>query len=59
MAGANAAFAMAGNQRAWAAYNALGPTLIFSLMGAATYLIIRRAVRRAYAAEAHSSARIA
>jgi intracellular septation protein A len=59
MAGVNAAFATAGNQKVWAAYNALGPTLVFSLMGAATYLIIRRAVRRAHAAEAHSSARIA
>ena len=60
MAGANAAFATLTDQQTWAAYNAVGPALTFSLLGGVTWLFMRHTARRAQAeAAAHSSARIA
>lgn len=55
----NAILANRGDQKLWAAYNAVGPAAVFSLLGAGAYVLIRHAVRRAQPADAHSSARIA
>lgn len=41
MAAANLLFATRTDPKTWAAYNAVGPAMIFSLLGGSSYLIVR------------------